>query len=115
MDAIYARGGQATAEEVHAAIEDAPSPTGVRTMMRLLELKGHLTHRKQGRQYVYVPTRARKAVGQSALRRVLRTFFDDSFEIALAAHLADHETLSDEELDRLAKVIRDAKKKGASK
>ena len=114
MDIVYAR-GEAMADQVRADLPDPPSHTGVRTMLRLLELKGHLKHRKQGRRYVYLPTQARQPAGRSALRRVLDTFFDGSIESAMAAHLADDAArLSDEQVERLVKLIQQARKGGTS-
>jgi hypothetical protein len=61
----------------------------------------------------YKPTRARKRAGQPALMRVVETFFDGSVERALAAHLAgSNADMSDEELKKLAALIRGARKKG---
>src|SRR5947209_4112441 len=88
MEIIYAR-GEATAAQVVQDMPDAPSKTAVRTLMRILEEKGHLTHRQEGMSYIYKPSRARTPAGQSALRQVLRTFFGGSIQDALAAHLAD--------------------------
>jgi predicted transcriptional regulator len=114
MDIVYAR-GEATTDQVRADLPDPPTRTGVRTMLRLLELKGHLKHRKQGRRYVYIPTHARQPAGRSALRRVLDTFFDGSIESAMAAHLADDAAgLSDEQVERLVKLIYEARKGGTS-
>jgi predicted transcriptional regulator len=112
MDVVYAR-GEATAADVHADLPDAPSKTAVRTLMRILEEKGHLKHRQEGLRYVYQPSRRRGPAGRSAFARVLNTFFDGSLEKAVAAHLGDSAAdLSDEELDRLAELIHQARKKG---
>jgi len=112
MDVVYAR-GEVTAAQVCAELPDAPSNTAVRTLLRILEDKGHLKHRQDGLRYVYQPSRRRGAVGRSALTRVLRTFFDGSLEKAVAAHLGDSAAdLSDDELDRLANLILQARKKG---
>jgi predicted transcriptional regulator len=112
LDVVYAR-GEASAAEVWAALPDAPSKTAVRTLLNILELKGHLTHRQEGLKYIYLPTRPRERAGQSALRRVLDTFFDGSLERAVAAHLGDSAAdLSSEELARLAALIKQARKKG---
>jgi predicted transcriptional regulator len=112
MDVVYAR-GEAAAGEVHAALPDAPSRTAVRTLLRILEEKGHLKHRQEGLTYIYQPTRPRGRAGRSALRRVLETFFDGSLEKAVAAHLADDAArLSPEELARLAVLINQARKRG---
>ena len=112
MDIIYARGA-ASAVDVLADLPDPPSKTAVRTLLRILEEKGHLRHRQEGLTYIYLPSRSRGNVGRSALRRVLRTFFEGSLEKAVAAHLGDSAAeLSDEELARLANLIQQARKKG---
>jgi predicted transcriptional regulator len=109
MDVIYAR-GQATAVEVVQSLPDPPSRTAVRTLLRILEEKGHLKHDQQGREFIYQPTRTRTRAGKSALQRVLSTFFDGSLEKAVAAHLADSATdLSPDELRRLADLIQYAR------
>jgi predicted transcriptional regulator len=109
MDVIYAR-GEASALDVHAGMADAPSPTAVRTLLRILESKGHLKHRVEGVKYIYRPSRPRGRAGRSALRRVIETFFGGSFENAVAAHLSDPSAaLSAEALERLAEMIRQAK------
>jgi predicted transcriptional regulator len=112
MDVVYRR-SKASVAEVLAGMADPPSYSAVRAMLRILEDKGHLTHRREGARYIYLPTRPRRRAGQSALRRVLRTFFDGSLERAVAAHLADASSdLSGKELERLAKLIRDARTRG---
>ena len=112
MDIVYAQ-GRASATEVVDRLADAPSRTAVRTMLRILEEKGHLKHDKRGREYVYRPTRLRRRAGQSAMRRVVDTFFEGSLEAAVSAHLADpNAELSQKELDRLAQLVRRARKGG---
>jgi predicted transcriptional regulator len=112
MDIIYAR-GEAAAADVHQALPDAPSYSAVRALLRILEDKGHLTHTEEGGKYVYAPTRPRETAGKSALRRVLETFFDNSAEKAVAALLdASDPGISAEELDRLARLIEQARKDG---
>jgi len=111
MDIVYARGA-ASATDVLNDMPDAPSRATVRTLLRILEDKGHLRHYKQGRQFVYQPTHPRRRAGRSALRRVLSTFFDGSLEQAVAAHLSDSTAkLSKEELARLVELIRQAGRK----
>lgn len=115
MDVIYAK-GQASALEVTEALPDPPSKTAVRTMLRILEEKGHLTHVLDGMTYVYRSRQAREDAGPSALRRVLDVFFSGSLEQAVAAHLGESaEKLSDTELKRLVGIIQQARKakKGA--
>jgi predicted transcriptional regulator len=116
MDIVY-RLGAATAAEVLRELPDppqrAPVKTTVRTLLRILEEKGHLQHEVRGQTYVYRPSRSRQQAGQSALRRVLATFFDDSLEKAVAAHLSDEAVeLSPEELTRLLQLIKDSRAKG---
>ena len=111
MDIVYAR-GRVAAVEVWEALSDRPSQTAVRTLLRILEEKGHLRHTKRGRQFVYLPTRPRRRAGQSAMQRVLSTFFDGSLEKAVAAHLAQPNCeLPAEELERLAVLIDEARKR----
>src|SRR5438874_13338821 len=100
MEIVYRR-GQASAVEVLAELPDPPTKTAVRTLLRILEEKGHLRHRQEGLAYVYVPSRPRAQAGRSALRNVLQTFFDGSLEKAVAAHLGAAADLSAEELERL--------------
>ncbi len=112
LEIVYAR-GEATAAQVVKDLPDAPSKSAVRTLMRILEEKGHLMHRQEGQSYIYRPSRARTPAGQSALRQVLRTFFGESMQEALAAHLADkHVELKPEELEKMAALIRKARKEG---
>jgi predicted transcriptional regulator len=114
MDAVYAR-GEASVASILAAIPDAPSGGAMRTLLRILERKGHLTHRADGREFLYRPTQPRGRAGRSALGRVLDVFFAGSLEKAVAAHLSDPkrtENLSPEELDRLSDLIAQARKKG---
>jgi BlaI family transcriptional regulator, penicillinase repressor len=110
MDAVF-RLERATATQVVENIPDPPSRTAVRTILTILEDKGHLAHVKAGREYVYMATRPRKRAGQSALRRVVDTFFGGSLGTAVAAHLADPDAkLSQDELHELARLVREAKK-----
>ena len=112
MDVVYAQ-GSATALEVVEQLPDPPSRTAVRTLLRILEEKGHLKHVQRGREFVYQPTQPRLRAGRGAFQRVLKTFFDGSLEQAVAAHLADSSArLSAEELQRLADLIHQARNKG---
>lgn len=110
MDVIYAK-GQATALEVTEALPDPPSKTAVRTLLRILEEKGHLTHEQNGQTYLFRAKRAREHAGPSALQRVLDVFFSGSLEQAVAAHLGESaEGLSDSELKRLGSLIQQTRK-----
>jgi predicted transcriptional regulator len=112
MDVIY-RSGRATAAEVLDQLSDPPSYSAVRALLRVLEEKGHLRHEEDGPRYVFLPTVSVERARQSALRQILRTFFDGSTEQAVAALLDLSSTkLTDAELDRLSRLIADAKKEG---
>ena len=113
MDFLYQK-GRATAAEVQANIPDPPGYSAVRALLRVLEEKGHTRHEQDGPRYVYVPRVARDRAKRQALRHVVRTFFDGSAEQAVAALLDDRSAkLSDEDLDRLARLIDRARQEGA--
>src|SRR4029453_15332070 len=113
VDILYAQ-GRATAAEVQASLPDPPSYPAVRAMLRILEEKGHVKHEQDGPRYVYVPTVARDNAKRSALRHMLQTFFDGSAAQAVSALFDDSSTrLSDRELDRLARMIDQARRTGA--
>ncbi len=105
MEAIYAR-GSASALEVAAALPDPPSHTAVRTLLRILERKGHLSHTKRGREFFYKPTRPHGQAARSAMRTLLATFFGNSLERAVAAYMADPAArVSDEEIRRIEELL----------
>ncbi len=111
MDVVY-RLGQVTAAEVLAELPDPPGYSAVRAMLRLLEEKGHVRHEQDGPRYVYLPTVNRDKARRSALRHLVRTFFDGSTEDAVAALLQNGNGMTDDELERLSKLIDGAKKEG---
>lgn len=112
MEIVF-RLGQATAAEVHAELPDPPSRTAVRTLLRILESKGHLKHRQEGPRHIYLPRAPKQQAARTAFRRVLSTFFDGSLAKALAAHLIDDDAeLSTEEFQRLLELIQQARQKG---
>ena len=113
MDILYKR-GRATATEVMDDLPGSPHYSTVRTQLRVLEEKGHVTHEEQGLKYVYVPATPRRAARKSALRHLVDTFFDGSAEQVVAAVLGgEGAKLSDEELDRIAELVERAKKEGS--
>ncbi|MEO8563503.1 MAG: BlaI/MecI/CopY family transcriptional regulator [bacterium] len=112
MDCLF-KVGRATAAEVMDGLPDAPSYSAVRALLRILETKGHIRHEEEGRAYVYMPLQRRDSARQSALSHLLKTFFDNSAEQAVAALLAiKGEKLSEAELERMSKLIDAAKKEG---
>ncbi len=109
MDVVYSL-GRATASEVLERLPEPPGYSAVRTHLRILEEKGHLRHEQDGPRYVYVPQVPRDTAQDSALRHLLRTFFDDSTEAAVAALLDIRgDQLSDAELERLSRLIEQAR------
>ena len=112
MDFLF-RLGRATAAEVQEGLPDAPSYSAVRALLRILEQKGHIRHEEEGRAYVYMPLQRRDSARQSALSHLLKTFFDNSAEQAVAALLAiKGEKMSEAELERMSKLIEAAKREG---
>jgi predicted transcriptional regulator len=115
MDIIYRR-GSATAGEVQTDLSrgqknDEISNSAVRTLIRILEEKGHLRHEVNGKQYLYFPTIPREQAVKSALRSLLDTFFNNSPEAAVAA-LLENESLTDSDLDKISALIEKARKEG---
>jgi BlaI family transcriptional regulator, penicillinase repressor len=110
MDVIVRR-GRVTAAEVQEELPDPPSYSAVRGMLRLLEDKGFIRHEWDGPRYVYVPTADPERIRHSAVQHLLSTFFSNSMESAVAAMLGAKENLSDDELQRMAKLIEDALRK----
>jgi predicted transcriptional regulator len=112
MDIVY-RFGRATAGDVLDNLDDPPSYSAVRALLRILEEKGHLRHEQDGPRYVYLPTVSRDRARRSALKGMVKTFFDGSAEQAMAALLdLSVSKMSDEELDRLGELIENARKEG---
>jgi predicted transcriptional regulator len=113
LDVLY-RAGRATAAEIQLAMPDPPSYSAVRTLLRILEDKGHVRHEQDGARYVYMPRVARDQAKRSALRHVLNTFFEGSATQAIAALLdEDARKLSDDDWQRLTEAIERARKEGA--
>lgn len=112
MDLVY-RAGSATAGEVRKGLADPPSYSAVRATLRILEEKGHLNHRRDGRRYVFSPTLSPKTVRRSALSKLVKTFFEDSPEQAMAALLdLKGKNLDADELARIAEMIDRAREEG---
>lgn len=112
MDIIHAR-GEATALEVNEALPDPPSYSTVRALLRILEDKGRLKHRKDGARYVYLATQSHAQASRSALQRVISTFFGGSVEQAVTGLMEASDTkLSDTDMAKLKKIINQARKEG---
>ena len=108
---IYRR-GEATAAEVMEGIADPPGYSGIRAMLRILEEKGYLEHRRDGVRYIYRPTIPREEARRSVMDYLVQAFFNGSAERAVAALLdVKGDELTEEDLDRLAGLIEQAKHK----
>ena len=112
MEILYQR-GKASASEIREAMEDAPSYSAVRAVLRVLEEKGHVKHQAEELKYVYVPTVNRDKAKRSAVKHLLETFFNDSPKQIVAALLdVSSPRLTREELDQMAEMIDKARREG---
>ncbi|MCP3916080.1 MAG: BlaI/MecI/CopY family transcriptional regulator [bacterium] len=111
MDVLF-RLGEATADEVLTELPDPPTNSAIRFTLRTLIEKGRITHRRDGRRFVYKPTGSPRRARRSALRRVVDTFFAGSTSRAVASLLEESKGLSGEELDELERLVSRARKEG---
>jgi predicted transcriptional regulator len=112
MDALY-RLGSASAAQLREEIPSPPSLTAVRTLLTILQGKGHVQTRAEGNKYIYVPTVSREVVAKAAISGVVRNFFEGSVERVVATLIDPAESnFSDEELDRLQSMIDEARRRG---
>jgi BlaI family transcriptional regulator, penicillinase repressor len=111
MDILHRR-GRATVGEVMAELSGDPAYSTVRAQLRVLEEKGEVRHEEQGLRYVYLPAASPHTIRQSALKHLLDTFFEGSPEKVVAAMLGTKRPVSDEELERIAHLIEQARREG---
>ena len=112
MDIIYEL-KEATAQQVMERLPEAPGYSAVRALLRVLENKGHLDHRQDGPRYVYLPRLPKDKARRSELRHLLKTFFDNSTEDAMAALLdISEDRLSEEDYRRLEALIQKSREEG---
>jgi len=112
MDIIYEM-NEATVLQVLERLPAPPSYSAVRALLRVLEQKGHISHRQDGPRYVFAPVFPREKARRSALRHLLKTFFDNSTEDVVAALLdISDEGLTAEEYGRLLDLINKAHQEG---
>jgi len=110
---IVFRLGEASVGEVVERMARPPAYDSVRTMLRLLERKGFVKHRKDGTKYVYRPTQPKSSASRSALSHLMATFFENSVADTFAAALdLKSDDLSQEELDKLQELIDRARREG---
>jgi predicted transcriptional regulator len=108
MRLLWTRGESAVADLVQALPEETPlAYTSVLTTVRILEKKGYVQHRQEGRAFLYRPCVAEEAAQQSELREVLQRFFGNSRERLVLSLLGDVD-VTPEELERMKKAIAEA-------
>lgn len=112
LEAVY-RLGAGSVNDVLGELPDPPSYSAVRTFLRILEEKGHLTHTQEGPKYIYRPTKPRAPVAREALFKLMETFFGGRPEQLVSTLLTDEERkLSEAELERLSAMIAEARQRG---
>jgi predicted transcriptional regulator len=109
MDAVFALGNRATAEEIRGRLLNPPSDSSVRVMLARLEKKGCLRHAVAGPRYVYSATVSPAAAKRTALQQYLETFFDGSLA-QLVTSLVRQGSWTKEELDQLKAEIEHVRK-----
>lgn len=111
MEIVYAR-REATSLEVHQRMVGAASYSAVRAQMRVLVEKGFLKHQRVGLKYIFRPTIPLEEARESALTRMVRSFFDNSAVSVVAALLESRELeISDEDLQQLRALIAQKQKR----
>ena len=107
MDVLYER-GPCSVGEVHAALPDPPGRSSVRTLLRILEEKGHAVHSERGREYVYKPRGGKAKAARTEIKRAVDVFYDGSVADAVQGYLGRGK-LPAEEAKKLAAVLKAAK------
>ncbi|MBX7184547.1 MAG: BlaI/MecI/CopY family transcriptional regulator [Vicinamibacteria bacterium] len=112
MDTLHRRQG-ATVEELRAELPDAPSPSSVRKLLEIMIERGLVRREYDGPRFVYFPTASPEAASRSALKHLVRTFFNDSPGSAMAALLESaNAPLSDAEYRRLNALLKQVRETG---
>lgn len=112
MDILHRR-GEATVSEVMEDLVDPPTYSAVRSILRVLEGKGHISHHEDGPRYVYAPAVAKDRARSAALDHLVNTFFGGSAERAVAALLRRSDLeLSEPALRKLAREVQQARQEG---
>ena len=110
MSVLWDR-GEATVTEVRDRIDPDLAYTSISSMIRTLELKGYVSHRRgEGKTHVYFPVIDAETAGESALGRVLNKIYGGS-SIKLLAHLMEQRRLSQKELTRMRELLKKSTKR----
>lgn len=111
LDVLYEK-QQASAKDVQAGMEDAPSYSSVRALLARMVEKGLVNHIQDGAKYLYSPITAKDDASQSAMGRLVRTFFEGSALKAASALIGNaEEQLDEKELESLENMIRQARER----
>lgn len=111
MDALFAL-SEAPIAAIRGEMIDPPSANAVRTLLQILEDKGQVKRRKDGRHFVFSPVASRKRAGKHALQHVLETFYEGSIEDAVAAHFTGKQGKLDESAYQRLRALIDAAREG---
>ena len=104
MDAVFALGNRASAEEIRARLTDPPGDSAVRVMLARLEKKGCLKHHQDGLRYIYSATTSPAVAKRTALQQYVQTFFGGSLRQMMTSLVAEA-SWTDDELDALQNEI----------
>lgn len=112
MEILYRR-RRATVEEIRAELPEAPSPSSVRKLLEIMIERGLLAREYDGPRFVYFPAAKPEEASRSALKQLVRTFFDGSPGSAMAALLDMTSTpLSAAEYRRLSGLLKRVREQG---
>jgi len=109
---ILHRRQRATVEEIRSELPDAPTPSSVRKLLEIMIDRGLLAREYDGPRYMYSPVAKLEDAGRSAVKQLVRTFFNNSPSSAMAALLNLTETLSDAEYKRLNGLLKRVRNQG---
>ena len=110
MDIVYEL-GEASAKDMEAHLPNPPGYSAIRATMNKLETKGFLAHRERDLKYIYYPLIDHQEARESALQRLLKTFFEGSASQAMSTLLdLSKDSVTEKELDELNKLLENAKK-----
>jgi|SRR5579872_5270150 len=114
MDAVFALGNRASAEEIRGRLADPPGDSSVRVMLARLEKKGCLKHHQDGLRYIYSATTTPAVAKRTALQQYVQTFFNGSLRQMMTSLVAEG-SWSDDELAALRNEIDRVRKERKTK
>lgn len=110
MDILF-RQRECSAEDVREQLPEPPSNSAVRAMLSTMMKKGYIKQREENFRYVYFAAMKQETAQKTAMDRLVNTFFGGSTAAAVSAMLGmQSDTISEQELSELSKIIEDAKK-----